>query len=70
MYADMLDTIGFVSKYDPELGSAMQEELARQRRNIELIASENLVSPAVMAAMDAKKDAKREMERALKERNR
>ena len=51
MYADMLDTIGFVSKYDPELGSAMQEELARQRRNIELIASENLVSPAVMAAM-------------------
>ena len=51
MYADMLDTIGFVSKYDPELGSAMQEELARQRRNIELIASENLVSPAVMAAL-------------------
>ena len=51
MYADMLDTIGFVAKYDPELGSAMQEELARQRRNIELIASENLVSPAVMAAM-------------------
>ena len=51
MYADMLDTIGFVAKYDPEVGSAMQEELARQRRNIELIASENLVSPAVMAAM-------------------
>ena len=51
MYADMLDTIGFVAKHDPELGSAMQEELARQRRNIELIASENLVSPAVMAAM-------------------
>lgn len=51
MYADMLDTIGFVTKYDPELGEAMNEELARQRRNIELIASENLVSPAVMAAM-------------------
>ena len=51
MYADLLPTIDFVAKYDPELGAAMQEELARQRRNIELIASENLVSPAVMAAM-------------------
>ncbi len=51
MYADMLDTIGLVSQYDPEVGAAMADELARQRRNIELIASENLVSPAVMAAM-------------------
>jgi glycine hydroxymethyltransferase len=51
MYKDMMDTIGFVSKYDPEIGDAMQKELARQRRNIELIASENIVSPAVMAAM-------------------
>lgn len=51
MYQDMMDTIGFVSKYDPEVGAAMQQELARQRRNLELIASENLVSPAVMAAM-------------------
>ena len=56
MYADMLDTIGFVTKYDPELGEAMNEELARQRRNIELIASENLVSPAVMAAMGVGSD--------------
>ncbi len=47
----MLDTIGFVSQFDDEVGSAMQKELARQRRNIELIASENFVSPAVMAAM-------------------
>lgn len=47
----MLDTIGFVSQFDGEVGSAMQKELARQRRNIELIASENFVSPAVMAAM-------------------
>ncbi|MDY4192332.1 MAG: serine hydroxymethyltransferase, partial [Oscillospiraceae bacterium] len=39
------------SQYDPEVGAAMADELARQRRNIELIASENLVSPAVMAAM-------------------
>lgn len=51
MYNEMMDTIGFVSKYDPEVGQAMQQELARQRRNIELIASENFVSPAVMAAM-------------------
>lgn len=51
MYQDMMDTIGFVSKYDPEVGAAMQQELARQRRNLELIASENLVSPAVMVAM-------------------
>ncbi|MBQ8942978.1 MAG: serine hydroxymethyltransferase [Clostridia bacterium] len=41
----------FVSKADPEVGAAMKAELARQRRNIELIASENIVSPAVMAAM-------------------
>jgi glycine hydroxymethyltransferase len=46
-----MDTIGFVKKADPEVGSAMQDELARQRRNLELIASENIVSPAVMAAM-------------------
>lgn len=46
-----MDTIGFVSKYDAKVGQAMQKELDRQRRNIELIASENIVSPAVMAAM-------------------
>ena len=51
MYKDMIDTIGFVSGYDPELGAAMQRELGRQQANIELIASENIVSPAVMAAM-------------------
>lgn len=51
MNAKMLDTIGFVSNADPEVGEAMQKELMRQRRNIELIASENIVSPAVMAAM-------------------
>lgn len=51
MFADYLDTIDFVSKADPEVGTAMKAELARQRRNIELIASENIVSPAVMAAM-------------------
>ncbi len=51
MYADMLDTIGFVKRYDPEVGGAMEGELKRQRRNIELIASENIVSPTVLAAM-------------------
>ena len=51
MYSDYLDTISFVSKYDKEIGDAMAAELGRQRRNIELIASENIVSPAVMAAM-------------------
>ena len=51
MFKDMLDSIGFISGYDSELASAMDAELARQRRNIELIASENIVSPAVLAAM-------------------
>ena len=51
MYNDIMDTIGFVANADPEVGEGMKKELARQRRNLELIASENLVSPAVMAAM-------------------
>lgn len=51
MFADILDTIGFVKKTDPAVAEAMEKELARQRDNIELIASENIVSPAVMAAM-------------------
>ena len=46
-----MDSIGFVSKVDPAVGAAMADELHRQQRNIELIASENFVSPAVMAAM-------------------
>ena len=51
MHKDMIDTIGFVTAADKEVGEAMSKELMRQRRNIELIASENFVSPAVMAAM-------------------
>lgn len=51
MYNDLIDTIGYVESVDPEVGKAMNAELARQRRNLELIASENIVSPAVMAAM-------------------
>ena len=51
MYADMIDSIGFLKSYDSEVAAAMGDELARQIRNLELIASENLVSPAVLAAM-------------------
>lgn len=51
MYSEMIDSIGMISTVDPELSGFMQEELGRQRENIELIASENIVSPAVMAAM-------------------
>ena len=51
MYENLMDTIGFVEGVDAEVGAAMQKELARQKRNLELIASENIVSPAVMAAM-------------------
>lgn len=45
------ETMKFLSSYDPEVGKAIESECARQRRNIELIASENIVSDAVMAAM-------------------
>ena len=43
--------IKFITEYDKEVGEAMGKELARQRRGIELIASENFVSEAVMQAM-------------------
>jgi len=51
MYQDMMNTIEFVSQYDAEVANIMQQELMRQQRNLELIASENIVSSAVMAAM-------------------
>ena len=41
----------FLSQYDPEVGASIQEEFAREQRHIELIASENIVSEAVMLAM-------------------
>ena len=44
-------TLEYITQCDPEVGAAIGGELARQRRNIELIASENIVSPAVMLAM-------------------
>ena len=45
------ENMEFIAQYDPEIGSAIQQEFARQVRNIELIASENIVSPAVMMTM-------------------
>ena len=51
MYQDLQPNIEFVNQYDPEIAALMGKELARQQRNIELIASENIASPAVIAAM-------------------
>ena len=51
MYSDYYDSIAKVAETDQEVADAMALELKRQRENIELIASENLVSPQVMAAM-------------------
>ncbi len=51
MYGKPIDSIGFVSNYDPELAAMMDRELVRQQDGLELIASENLASPAVIAAM-------------------
>ena len=44
------DIMEFLAGQDPEVGAAVRAEYDRQRRNIELIASENFVSPAVLAA--------------------
>ncbi len=51
MFSDYYDSIGKVAETDKEVADAMALELKRQRENIELIASENLVTPQVMAAM-------------------
>lgn len=45
------DVMDYIRGYDEEIGNALDLELNRQRRNLELIASENIVSPAVMLAM-------------------
>ncbi len=47
----VLEYMDFVSSHDPELGAAIRSEYQRQCDNIELIASENIVSEAVLAAM-------------------
>lgn len=41
----------YVSKEDPQVADAISQELARQRGSVELIASENFTSPAVMEAV-------------------
>lgn len=51
MYQNLLDSISLIRETDPDVASAMALELKRQREKLELIASENIVSPAVMAAM-------------------
>ena len=51
MLTKTLDSIGFVSQYDSEVAEMMGRELVRQQDGLELIASENFASPAVIAAM-------------------
>lgn len=51
MYGKLLDSIGFVENFDPDIAAMMGRELGRQQDGLELIASENFASPAVIAAM-------------------
>ncbi len=51
MYNNLFDSIGLIRETDPAVADAIALELKRQREKLELIASENIVSPAVMAAM-------------------
>ena len=45
------EVIDFLIQHDPEVGNAVKAEYDRQRRNIELIASENFVSGAILASV-------------------
>ena len=45
------EVMDLIEQYDPEVGRMVKAECDRQRRNLELIASENIVSEPVMAAM-------------------
>lgn len=47
----MKQAMELLAAQDPDVAAAMERELDRQQRNLALIASENLASPAVMAAM-------------------
>ena len=51
MLGKMMDSIGFLASFDPEVAAMMEREHCRQSHGLELIASENFASPAVMAAM-------------------
>ena len=51
MLPKVMDSIGFIAQYDAEVSAMMGKELIRQQDGLELIASENFASPAVIAAM-------------------
>ena len=51
MLSKPIDSIGLVNQFDPELAAMMDREFSRQKDGLELIASENFASPAVIAAM-------------------
>ena len=51
MYGKPIDSIGYISDFDPIVAQMMRRELHRQQDGLELIASENFASPAVIAAM-------------------
>jgi len=51
MHGKPVDSIGYISDFDPEVAALMGRELSRQQDGLELIASENFASPAVIAAM-------------------
>ena len=51
MYGKPIDSIGFIENFDPVVAQMMGRELCRQQDGLELIASENFASPAVIAAM-------------------
>ncbi len=51
MYGKPLESIEFVEKFDPVVAQMMNREFSRQKDGLELIASENFASPAVIAAM-------------------
>ena len=51
MYGKLLNSIDFVAEFDPAIAEMMGNELTRQQDGLELIASENFASPAVIAAM-------------------
>ncbi len=44
----LLEIMDYIAECDPEVGEAVRKEYERQKRNIELIASENFVSPAIL----------------------
>lgn len=51
MHSTLKDNMKYLSNFDPEITDLMEKEYERQCENIELIASENIASPAVIAAM-------------------